>query len=1003
MKKHFTKLFRVGLFCSLVLALMSFQEISAQTVSGTVEDESGVGVAGANVIVKGTTKGAVTDFDGNFSIVASSGDVLEVSFLGYVTQSVTLGSDTSISIILIEDAAQLDEVVVIGYGTARKKDLTGAVSRVTAESFENQPVTRVDEALQGRAAGVSVARSNGAPGGAIKIRIRGVNSISGNNDPLVVIDGVLGGDLSTLNPNDIATMDVLKDASATAIYGVRGSNGVILVTTKKGSGKGKINVEFFTTISQVPDLLPTLQTDMATFTRVENERRTILGQSPIFTQTEIDALIATGGTNYQDEIFQTGISKNLQISASGSEGAIRYFLSGNYRNEEGTVINTGYDQVQVRSNIDAAVSDKLKVSLNLFGLRGEVKNNFQSFGSGQGSLVAKALTWDPTTPIFDENGNYNRRSIKGIASLNLNPVLTLNESEIEDVNERLSGTLNATYQFTDNFSYTMILGTQINNYTVQRYSVETSNDTPAAIFSNNKTTSYQLSNIFTWQKVFNDKHDVKLTGVQEFQNSKSKWSTWSADNLLLPNGYYFAETAQNGFIANNNFGERELQSYMLRAEYILDGNLSITATGRYDGTSVFQPGNKWGFFPSIAAGYTVNSLVENSDFLSNFKIRAGWGQVGNQAVATYGTFARLGFNAYSFDGGSRLTGSFINQFANQDLTWETTTQTNVGIDVGFNNGRGNFSLDGYQKVTEDLLLQTPVAGYNGGGIVNKNIGEVENFGIDIAIGYDIIQNEDLNWNANFALSYVQNEVTSLFDGLQSIDGQFSAPGGQARRLNIIEVGEPIGQLNGATFLGTWKSSEAAEAANFGRVPGDAKYLRDADGNIVFGAIGNGQPTTTWGLNNTITYKNWDINIFFNGSHDFEIYNLTQAMIEGGAGDSRSFLSTNKVNMWSPTNETDIPNRVQFYNSSNYIEKGDFIRLSNLKIGYTFEDFAGMEGSTLQVYGSGQNLFVITDYSGYDPEISSRRTNQGNADVAPGINVGAYPNPRNITFGVKLGF
>ncbi|WP_282134840.1 SusC/RagA family TonB-linked outer membrane protein [Seonamhaeicola maritimus] len=1004
MKKQFSKLLRACSIFGLVLALMSFQETSAQqTVSGTVVDESGVGIPGANVLVKGTSKGSVTDFDGNFSISASSTDVLEISFLGYVTQSVTVGNQTSITITLAEDAAQLDEVVVIGYGTAKKKDLTGAVSRVTAESFENQPLTRVDEALQGRAAGVTVAKANGAPGAGIKVRVRGVNSVTGNNDPLVVIDGVLGGDLSTLNPNDIASLDVLKDASATAIYGVRGSNGVILVSTKRGSGKGKINVDFFTSISQVPDLLPTLADNAGDFARIENQRKLVIGQNPTFTDTEIAALDATGGTNYQDEIFQTGISKNLQVSASGSEGKIRYFLSGNYRDEEGTVINTGYQQLSLRSNLSAEISDKLKVDLNVFGNRGETKNNFESFGNGQGSLVSKALTWDPTTPIYDDNGNYNRRSIKGIASLNLNPILTLNETDVQNINERISGTLNATYQFTDNFSYTMIAGTQINNSTLQRYHVENSNDTPGANFNLSKNTSYQLSNIFTWQKVFNEKHDVKLTGVQEYSNSKSTFSAWGAENLLLPNGYYFAETTQSGFTASNNFGERELQSYMLRAEYILDSNLSITATGRYDGTSVFRPGNKWGFFPSVAAGYTFNSIVDNSDFLSNFKLRAGWGQVGNQGVATYGTYARLGFNAYSFDGGSRSTGTFINQFSNPDLTWETTTQTNVGIDLGFNNGKGNFSLDVYSKKTEDLLLNTPVAGYNGGLTVFKNVGEVENKGIDIAIGYDIIQNDELTWNANFALSYVQNEVTSLFDGLQSIDGAFAAPGGQARRLNIIEVGQPIGQLNGATFLGTWKSSEASEAANFGKLPGDAKYLRDSDGNIAFGAIGNGMPTTTWGLNNTVTYKNWDLNIFLNGSHGFEIYNLTQAMIEGGAGDSRSFLSTNKLNMWTPTNESDVPDKVQFYNSSNYIEKGDFIRLSNLNIGYTFNDFAGIEGSSLKVYASGQNLFVITDYSGYDPELSSRRTNQGNADVAPGINVGAYPNPRTYTFGLKLGF
>ncbi|MGB5668049.1 MAG: TonB-dependent receptor [Maribacter sp.] len=1002
MKKQLIGLMGKCLLTGLFLAIMGLQySFAQQTVTGTVTDETGQGVPGANIIVQGTTNGTQSDFDGNFSISASPSDVLSISYLGYSTQTITVGNQTTINVQLVEDASQLEEVVVIGYGTAKKKDVTGAVSRVTSESFENQPVTRVDEALQGRAAGVTVSKANGAPGAGIKVRIRGVNSITGNNDPLIVIDGVLGGDLSTLNPNDIASMDVLKDASATAIYGVRGSNGVILVTTKRGSGKGKINVDFFTTVSQVPDFLPTLADNVGEFARIENLRKTNIGQNPTFTDAEIAGFVANGGTNYQDEILRTGFSQNLQLSASGSEGNIRYFLSGNYRDEEGIVINTGYQQLSLRSNVEAQVSDKLKVGLNIFGSRGEKKNNFESFGNGQGSLIAKALTWDPTTPIFDANGNYNRRSLKGIGSLNLNPVLTLNETQVSDVDERLSATLNATYQFTDNFSYTMVAGTQNNNYNVQRYAVEGLDDIPDANFNTFKFTSFQISNIFTWQKEF-DKHNIKLTGVQEYSNSKNINNSYNADNLLLPNGFYFAETA-GGFSIGNNFGERELSSFMVRAEYILADNLSITATGRYDGTSVFRPGNKWGFFPSVAAGYSFINPSESSGFINNLKLRAGWGQVGNQGVDTYGTFANLGNNIYAYGGGTPDPGTFITSFANEGLTWETTTQTNVGIDLGFAEGRGNFSIDGYKKITSDLLLSVPVSGTNGGGNVNRNVGEVENFGIDVAFGYDIIQNENLNWNANIALSHVQNEVTQLFGGLEEIEGLVQVPGGQARRANIIQLGEPLGQFNGATFLGTWKSSEAAAAAAFGKVPGDAKYLRDADGEIAFGAIGNGTPTLTWGFNNTISFKNLDLNIFLNGSHGFDVYNLVQAQITGGAGDSRSFLASDQVNQWTPSNETDIPATVQLFNSSRYVEKGDFVRLSNLTLGYTLKDKSWLGDTTIKIYGGGQNLFLITDYTGYDPELSSRRSDQGNEDVAPGINVGAYPNPRTYTLGVKVGF
>lgn len=927
-----------------------------------------------------------------------------------MTQTVSVGNQTSITIILEEDAAQLDEVVVIGYGTAKKSDLTGSVSRVSTESFEKQPLTRVEEALQGRAAGVSVAKANGAPGAGIKVRIRGVNSITGNNSPLVVIDGIQGGDLSTLNPNDIATIDVLKDASATAIYGVRGSNGVIIVTTKKGSGKGKINVDYFTTISQVPELLPTLHTDAAAFARIENARRIRVGGSAAFSDTEIAALEQTGGTNYQDEILQTGLSQNLQVSASGSEGKLRYFVSGNYRDEEGIVINTGYQQLSLRSNIEAQVNDRLKIGVNIYGSWSNAKNDLTgTFGNGQGSMVAKALTWDPTTPIYDENGEFNLLSTKSIASLNDNPIRTITLSDANRSEEELNAALNASYQFTENFSYTINAGLSFNNINNQIYDVETQTRVPDARYNNNRSNYYQISNIFSWQKVFADKHDVKLTGVQEYSNTKNYSNGYFAQGLSLPKGFYLAELAPGtGQSLNNNFGERELSSFMLRAEYILNKDLYLTATGRYDGSSVFRPGNKWGFFPSVALAYNLDELVDNSSAFSSLKLRAGWGQVGNQNIGNIGTFGGLRTDTYSFDFASAEAGLVLNRYDAADATWETTSQFNVGVDIGFYQGRGNLSIDGFKKLTEDLLLLTPVPGTFGGAsnfarTILDNVGEVENIGIDVSLGYDIIAKEDFNWNSNFTFSYVKNEVTKLYGGLDIIRGQYTSPGGQSRTLNFIEVGKPLGQFDGATFLGTWKTSEAAEAAQYNKFPGDPKYLRDENGEIQYGEIGNGTPNTFWGWNNTLTYKNWDFNVFLQGVHGFDVYNITQAMIDGGAGDSRSFLSTDKLNMWTPTNETDVPATVQFYNSSRVIEKGDFIRLSNLSIGYTFDNLPWFKNGTIKVYGSGQNLFLITDYSGYDPELSSRKSGQGTEDVAPGINIGAYPNPRTYTFGVKVEF
>lgn len=989
------------MFYGLVLALMSFQEISAQqTVNGTVVDEAGVGIPGANVIVKGTTKGTVTDFDGNFSISASSSDVLMVSFLGYITQSVPVGNKTSINVTLAEDAAQLDEVVVIGYGTAKKSDLTGAVSQVSAKSFEKQPLTRVEDALGGRAAGVTVARQGGAPGAAVKVRIRGVNSINGDNSPLVVIDGIIGGDLSTLNPNDIASMDVLKDASATAIYGSRGSNGVIIVSTKKGRGKAKIDVDYFTTVASVPEYLPTL--GAADFARLENARRTRVNGTPIFSDGEIEAFDILGGTNYQRELFQTGISNNAQLSVSGSEGNIDYFLSGNYVDQEGIVKNTGYERYSLRANINAKINDKLKVGLNTFATRATILNDLTTLNRFQGSLIVKALSWDPTTPIFDQNGNYNRFSTQSLASLSANPIEDINTTNVQGINDRLNVNVNISYDITDNLNYTLLAGVSTINNDTETYRLDHPlNDVG---FNSSKNTNHQISNILTWQKVFNDKHDVKVTGVYEFSGNESRFNSYGANNLSIPLGFYFAELAAATNI-NNAFGNSSIESVMGRLEYIFNNNFYVTGTFRADSSSKFRDGNRTGYFPSVSARYSLNNLLDNNTVFTGLSLRAGWGQVGNQNIANYSTYPSVevtNASRYAFDGSTVSAGSAPGSYGNPDLTWETTTQTNVGIDIGLFNGRANLTLDGYVKNTTDLLLDVPVPDTNGGGFIRQNIGEVENKGIDVTLSGSIIQNEDFVWDSSFNLSYSTNEVLDL-GGVDDIQGTFDSVDGKSRTWNRIQVGEPLGQFWGATFLGTWKTSEAAEAAELGLMPGDAKYATDEEGNITFGAIGNGTPTTSWGFNNTLTYKNWDLNILFQGVAGFEVLNAVQGILVGNTGNQRSFLATEQLNQWTPTNETNIPaggeNEI---GSTRYVEKGDFVRLSNLSLGYTFNDV--IEGvNYLKVYASGQNLFLITDYSGYDPEHTSRPANNaGNVDVAAGINVGAYPNPRTFSFGVKIG-
>ncbi|QCX40331.1 TonB-dependent receptor [Aureibaculum algae] len=999
--KHMKKrLLSRKLFVSFILfTFISLSGYAQSIITGKVLDDTNLALPGVSILVKGTSKGTTTDFDGEYSLEASPDDVLIFSFLGFKTQEILVGSQTTIDVQLVSDSQALDEVVVVGYGSVKKSDVVGSVSQVTAKSFEDQPLTRAEDALQGRAAGVAVSKSSGQPGAAIKVRIRGVNSINGNNNPLVVVDGVIGGDLSTINPSDIASMDVLKDASATAIYGSRGSNGVILITTKKGRGKSKINAEYFMSFDNVPEYLPTL--GAADFAKIENSRLIRVGGNPIFTDQEIAGFEQNGGTNYQKAFFRQGMTQNAQLSASGSEGKISYFLSGNYVNQEGLVIETGYERFSIRSNVDAEINDKLKVGLNVFAVRATTINNIDGFRSFQGSEVVKALGWDPTTPIFNAEGGYNTFSSKGIASLNYNPIANMNGSKLEFIEDRLNINVNLNYEIIDGLSYGLVVGASAVNNTSENYVIDFT--APDASYNGSKTTGYQVSNILTWAKTFG-KHNITATGVYEFSDFENRSNGYSAQDLAVPNGFYLGELA-GGQSIFNGYNKSAIQSVMGRASYVYDESLYVTGTIRMDQSSRFRSDKNTGYFPSVALKYSLKKMdfINNGNVLTDFAVRAGWGQVGNQDIAPYSTYPSVNANSsYPFDGSTRSAGSSPAGYGNPDLTWETTTQLNFGVDLAFWNGRANFSMDLYQKNTEDLLLDVPVPTTNGGGFITRNIGEVENRGIDLTLGGGIIQGDNFNWESNFSFSYVKNEVVDL-GGVESIQGTFGSTDGKSQTWNIIQVGEPIGQFQGATFLGTWKTAEATEAAIYGRIPGDAKYQRDTDGNVIFSAIGNGTPTTFWGFNNTLTYKNWDMNIFFQGVHGFDVYNTVQGMIVGATGNQRSFLSVEQLNQWTPTNETDIPAGGDNINgSTRYVEDGSFIRLQNLTIGYTLRDLGFI--NSLKIYAGGQNLFMITDYTGYDPEHTSRPAdNAGNVDVAAGINAGAYPNPRTFTVGFKLGF
>ncbi|WP_204356546.1 SusC/RagA family TonB-linked outer membrane protein [Arcticibacterium luteifluviistationis] len=981
--------------CLIGLGFTLSSQAQTKQISGKVTDDSGDPLPGASITIKGTSIGSITNVEGVYTIASKVGDVLVCSFIGYESSEATVNGNTlNFSIAFSEN--NFDEVVVVGYGTRKKSDVTGSISSISSKDFKDQPIIRVEDALQGRAAGVIVSRTSGSPGEDVKVRIRGVNSITGNNDPLVVIDGIIGATLSALNPNDIESMEVLKDASATAIYGSRGSNGVILVTTKQGSSKPTFSVDYFTAISNVPKQLETLSA--GDFANIENQRRISSGGSPIFTDSEVSGLRSSGGTNYQDLFFKTGVSHNVQLSTSGRAGKIGYFMSGNYANQDGIIINNGYKRLSGRLNLTSQINDKLKVGFNMFATNENQFNNLNDRREYQGSLITRALTYDPTTPVRDDNGAYIDFSSRALAHLGYNPIADMNTRTQSAITNRINTNLNLSYQFLESLNFTAIGGFGSSNGSTENYF--TTPPLPSANYSGFNSSGIQLSNILTWNKTMGI-HDLKVTGVYEIQEGTNKSNGYFANNITVPGGFYLAELNQAAGI-NNDYSKSGIVSQMVRAEYILKDNLFVTGTVRRDQSSRFRDGFNTGIFPSVAVGYSLTDLpfMKENTAISALKIRAGWGQVGNQNIAPYSTYPSVNINSkYLFDGAQVTPGSSPDGYGNPELTWETTTQSNIGIDVGLFNQRLNLTVDAYQKNTTDLLLQVPVPNFAGGGSVLRNVGEVKNHGVDLNLGGAVINTGGLRWDANLSVSFIKNEVLSL-GGPDEIQGSFDNIDGSGRPLNVIQVGQPIGQFYGETFLGTWKTSEAAEATKYGAKPGDAKYQRGADGNIILGAIGNGTPTYSWGFNNTFSYKNFDANIFINGMGGYNVLNVVDGILVGATGNQRSFLSPVQLNQWTPENETEIPvggqNRTA---SSRYVEDGTFARLNNLSIGYTLKDIGKIP--SIRIYASGQNLVLLTKYTGYDPEGSDKDYDNGNSDSAAGVNVGAYPNPRVLTFGVKF--
>jgi TonB-linked SusC/RagA family outer membrane protein len=1015
------KLKTVVRFLILLLAMcLSTGSLNAQssiTVNGIVTDAEGIGLPGATILEKGTSNGSTTDFDGNFNMSVAGKSTLVVSYVGYKTQEVAVNNRTSIAIKLVEDAAALDEVVVVGYGTAKRSDITGALTSISSKDFDKQPLNDVSQALQGRAAGVQVTQTSGEPGGSFKIRIRGANSITGGNNPLYVLDGQFV-DISSINVNDIASMEVLKDASSTAIYGTRGANGVVLITTKKGrSGKAKIEVDLFTGISNVTQKLDLMSaSEFAEGVNFAEGRDPNDPTNPFYTTAEIEDLKVNGGENWQDRLFQTGYFKNAQLAASGGSDDIDYYISGNLYETGGTVIDQNFKRLNLRSNFNAKLSEKVKTGLNFNFGREQLNGERANLGIG--------LSFDPTTPAFKADGDYNYNSLKNVATSEVNPLVPAENNIIENTEDRLNinGYLNydIAKNLVLNISGGMVKSEQHINSYIPIKSNSSRNDNSdntiptsgRANVNNVYSTSLYNTNRLTYNWEINENNNLKIDAIHELVQEKFNVAKIDARDFFTDLVSFKDVSVAAVQLASNSESNRELESFLGRINYSLFDKYLLTASLRADGTSVFQK-DKWGYFPSASIAWKVSeeNFIKKIETINNLKVRLSYGQVGNQGIGVFGTRSRAVINPdinYAFNGIWTTGVSPSNRIANPDLTWETTEQVNAGIDLGLLNSAVTLSFDYYKKNTTDLLLDTQLPSFVGPTRKYVNAGEVENKGFEITLGARFLQNDNWSINSTLSVSSNKNKVLSLNDDIQSLE-----VGSNIRRNSFpvnptrVEVGLPISTLRGYIFEGVYQLG-ATDGT-----PGKAKYKDISGPNGVpdgiistndITTVGDGNADYTWGWNWDLVYKNWNLNFLLTGSQGNDIYNLQQARLMGLGATQFHAVYGDYRNRWTPTNPSNIPSNRDGTEilSSQFVEDGSYISMKNIALSYNLDSkFLEKFGfSKLRLYTSIENLFIITDYTGFDPEAAAA-TSSADADV--GIDYNSYPINRSVTFGINVAF
>ena len=1047
-------------------------------VTGTVTDDIGP-VIGASVMEKGTQNGAVTDLDGNYVITVKPGATLVFSSIGYATQEIEVGGQSTINVLLKEDTEFLDEVVVVGYGTMKRSDLSGASVSMKEEDLKGSIITNLDQSLQGRAAGVTAVQTSGAPGSSSSIRVRGQATVNANAEPLYVIDGVIvqgggnsGGDfglgglgngkvstispLATINPADIVSMEILKDASATAIYGAQGANGVVLITTKHGkAGDAKFSYDGMFAVSRQNSRIDMM--DLRQFSEYYNDlaEQGLVDHNGYYA----DPSILGKGTNWQDEVFRTALQHQHQISAQGGSEKVQYYVSGSYMDQQGTIIGSNFDRLSFRTNLDAQLKDWFKLGVNATYA---VTNDDIKLADGQEGVIFYSLSTLPDIPVYDLDGNYSTTVREGYTSANPVALAMLDQNLLK--RQKLTGNVYADLTPVKHFTWRSEVGFDVSNSEATTYKPmvnlggwQRGNNSMST--QRNASTYWSIKNYLTYSNTFGKHSLTAMVGQEAWE---SRWNYLGANNTGLPSDdIHNIKLATGNPTVNSGFGSSAMASFFTRETYNYDDRYLATYTFRRDGSSNFGPDNRWANFHSFAASWRFTNEAFLKDFtrsigLDNGKIRVGWGQTGN---------ANIGGGAWESGMSKMPTGLGDSQrpanISNTGIHWEKQVQTNVGFDLNFLKNRLNLTVDLYRKVSSDMLMSLTLPSYmgtqgNGSSALaapKGNFGTIENKGLEITLDTHPIDNKNFGWDSNFQVSFNKNKLVAL-DG--SANAQLVGYGQWSDIVSVTEIGQSLYNFYGYVVEGVYESLEDIQNSPkaekypadgvFNRATtvwvGDIKF-KDVNGDGVINEhdqtnIGSPLPKFTFGWTNSFRYKNVDLSVFLNGSYGNKVlnYNMMGQGYNGlvhmnstwtnqhvsiqdrarlvvvdaektYADGSMWYDDITNVKVANSGTKTPRPT-IQDPNdndrlSTRYIEDGSYLRIKNITLGYTFPKtvLQKVKIDNVRVYMNIQNLYTFTKYTGFDPEVGA--STQDSSGLTFGVDNGRYPSPMTCSFGLNITF